>query len=247
MTISHSLILNTVCRRFLLCAAIASFHSLPLPAFGAEAQAAAIPAPSAKEKAELEKYPSYIGNIEVIAANEGNGLQLFLDENAGKTVFIETTVLRYRPTPQGVTKETREKLPPTDRFENTAFEKCWGGEDNRPGRLESGDDGFPLPLDAADIEAGCAARIKFELLQGEYGENVQAAGGFDKREIYFIGFFEVKKETLKDGKTLYRLTETAVADPTAQAFYTHATKKDRPIRSLSVDAANPAEDNKKAE
>lgn len=216
---------------------------LAVPAFSADTQAAALPAPSAEEKTELSKYPSYTGALEVIAANEGNGLHAFLDANDGKTVFFETTVLRYKPTPEGVTEATREKMPPTDRFENAAFEKCWGGEDNRPGRLESGDDGFPLPLDAADIEKGCASRIKIELLQGDYGENVEAAGGFDKREIYVIGFFEVKKETLKDGKILYRLTETAVEDSTAQAFYTHATRKDRPMRSLSVSAA-PAEDGK---
>lgn len=210
---------------------------LAIPAFGAKAQASA---PTAQEGFELAKFASYNASIEVIAANEGNGLHAFLNENAGKTVFIETTVLRYKPAPEGVTAETSDLMPPTDRFENPVFLKCWGAEANRDGRLESGDEGFPLPLDQADIEAGCATRIKIELAGGDYASNTDHASGMDKNETYFIGFFEVKKESLEGGKTLYRLTEVSQPEDTAAAFYKHATKKDRPMRELSVEATQPA-------
>ncbi len=206
-------------------------------AFAAESKT---PAPSPQEQAELAKFASYNGNIEVIAANEGNGLHAFLNENTGKTVFIETAVLRYKPTPEGITAETRDKMPPTDRFENPAFLKCWGEEANLPNRIESGEIGFPLPLNQVDIEAGCATRIKIEPAEGDTGPNVDRAAGFDKTETYFIGFFEVKKEGLEGGKTLYRLTEVSQPEETAAAFYKHATKKDRPMRALSVKDVQPA-------
>lgn len=207
------------------------------PAFAAESTT---PAPNPQEQAELAKFAAYNGNIEIIAANEGNGLHAFLNANTGKTVFIETTVLRYKPTPAGVTAETRDRMPPTDRFENPAFLNCWGEEANRDGRLESGENGFPLPLDQADIGAGCATRIKIELAGGDYASNTDHASGLDKKESYFIGFFEVKKESLKNGKTLYRLTEVSQPEETAAAFYKHATKKDRAMRELSIEATQPA-------
>lgn len=198
------------------------------------------PAPNAQEQAELAKFPAYTGNIEVIAANEGNGLHAFLDQNAGKTVFIETVVLRYKPTPEGLTAETRDRMAPTDRFDNPVFLKCWGEEANKDGRLESDETGFPLPDNQADIEAGCASRIKIELAGGDYGSNTDHAFGLDKKETYFIGFFEVKKENLEGGKTLYRLTEVSQPEETAAAFYKHATKKDRAMRELSIEATQPA-------
>lgn len=209
-------------------------------AIGSAFAAAKVSSPTPEEQAELAKFAAYNGNIEVIAANEGNGLHAFLSENAGKTVFIETAVLRYKPTPEGVTAETRDQIPPTDRFENSAFQKCWGEESHIESRIESGEIGFPLPLNQADIEAGCATRIKIELAEGDYGPNVDRAAGLDKTETYFIGFFAVKKEALEGGKTLYRLTEVSQPEETAAAFYKHATKKDRSLRALSVKDVQPA-------
>lgn len=214
--------------------------SFAIPALAAESSASV---PNPQEQAELAKFASYNGTIEVIASNDGNGLHAFLNENTGKTVFIETTVLRYKPTPEGVTAETRDRMPPTDRFENPVFLKCWGEEANKDGRLESGETGFPLPVGQADIDAGCATRIKIELAEGDYGPNTDHAFGLDKKETYFIGFFEVKKESLEGGKALYRLAEVSQPEETAAAFYKHATKKDRSMRELSIEAAQPAAGN----
>jgi len=120
-------------------------------------------------------------------------------------------------------------------YENPVFQKCWGDEVNLGGRLKSGDSGLPLPLDQSDIEAGCATRIKFEFTEGDYGPNIDAMNGFDKKEVFFVGFFSVKKEALPEGKTLYRLTETSQPEETAKAFYKYATKKDRPYRKLWIE------------
>lgn len=125
-------------------------------------------------------------------------------------------------------------MAPTDRFENPAFLKCWGEEANKDGRLESGENGFPLPFDQADIESGCVTRIKIELAGGDYGSNTDHASGLDKNETYFIGFFEMKKEALEGGKTLYRLAEVSQPEETAAAFYKHAVQKDRQMRELSM-------------
>lgn len=235
MTDCQSSFLNKRSAFSVLGAAGALLLGLSSPAMGANAKAQDHPAPSAEERAELAKFPAYTGNIEVISSNEGNGLERFLADNTGKTVFIETTVLKYFPAPENVTGENRDLIPPTDRFENPVFNKCWGKEANHDGLIYVGDQGFPLPLSAADIEAGCSTRIKIELANGDYGPNVDFAGGFDKKEIYFIGFFEVKKETLENGKTLYRLTENSVEEPTMLAFYAYARKLDRGIRELSVE------------
>ena len=106
----------------------------------------------------------------------------------------------------------------------------------------SGDEGFPLPLDQADIEAGCAARVKIDLTDGDFAGNMNAQSGTDKTEIYFIGFFEVKKETLGSGKTLYHLIETAQPDATIEAFYKFATRKDRPMRQVWVEETQTPSD-----
>jgi len=56
--------------------------------------------PTPEEQAELEKFPVYNEYIEVISANQGNGLHDFLEQNKDKTVFIESAVLRYTPAPE---------------------------------------------------------------------------------------------------------------------------------------------------
>lgn len=233
----HTRIRKTFTRLLAVSILACAGASLTMPALAEESKASA---PNPQEQAELEKFSSYNGSTEVIAANEGNGLHAFLNANTGKTVFIETTVLRYKPTPAGITAETRDRMPPTDRFENPVFLKCWGEEANKDGRLQSGETGFPLPEGQADIDAGCATRIKIELAEGDYGPNTDHAFGLDKKETYFIGFFQVKKESLEDGKTLYRLTEVSQPEETAAAFYKYATKKDRSMRELSIEAAQPA-------
>lgn len=194
----------------------------------------ATPAPTAQERAELDKHPVYTGNIEVLASNEGSGLLAFLDENAGKTVFLESSMLRYWPLPEGTTaKDSGVKVPPTDRFANPVFKNCWSAADIAyQGVLESGEAGFPLPRDQADIEAGCAMRIKVEMIDGDASGNMLRVNGSDKMEIFFVGFFDVKKESLEGGKTLYRLSEVSQPEETAAVFYKHATKKGRTVRQL---------------
>ncbi len=219
-------------RFFAVVVAMLAIAGFTPSAFGASIQAEE---PTPEEQAELEKFPVYNENVEVISPNQGNGLHEFLEQNNGKTVFIESAVLRYTPAPEGITAETRDKMPPTDRFENSVFQKCWGEEVNMDGRFKSGDSGFPLPLDQSDIEAGCATRIKFLFTEGDYGPNIDIMNGDDKREVFFVGFFSVEKEPLPDGKTLYRLTEVPQATETVEAFYKHATKKDRPYRKLWID------------
>jgi hypothetical protein len=206
-------------------------------------------APSAEEQAELSKYASYAGYIHVIESNEGNSLLEFLKGNDGKTVFIDSTVLRYSPAPEGLTAETRDRIAPTDRFENPVVSKCWGPEINLAGRLLSGETGFPLPENAADIESGCKTRIAIDMIDDGHGGNLSVYRGFDKNEIFFAGFFKVKSEDLSDGKTLYRLSEVReIEEKTAQAFYDYATVKDRPFRKLETAAADdqaaPADDGK---
>ncbi len=207
-------------------------------------------APSAEERAELAKHPSYTGYIHLIESNEGNGLFDFLKANAGKTVFIDSSVLRYSPAPEGLTEDQRDRIAPTDRFENPVVKNCWGKEIDMAGRLASGETGFPLPENAADIESGCKTRISIDMVDDGHGGNLRVFTGFDKNEIFFAGFFTVKAEELSGGKTLYRLTEVrdGMEEKTVQAFYAHATVRDRPLRKLEIetseDQAAPADDGK---
>jgi hypothetical protein len=203
-------------------------------------------APSTEERAELAKHASYTGYIHLIESNEGNGLFEFLKANTGKSVFIDSSVLRYSPAPEGLTEDQRDRIAPTDRFENPVVKNCWGKEIDRAGRLASGETGFPLPENAADIESGCKTRIALDLADDGHGGNLQVYRGFDKNEIFFAGFFAVKAEELPGGKTLYRLTEAreGIEEKTMQAFYAYATVKDRPFRKLEIetdeDQAAPA-------
>lgn len=194
-------------------------------------------APSTEERAELAKHPSYTGYIHLIESNEGNGLFDFLKANDGKTVFIDSSVLRYSPAPEGLTEDQRDRIAPTDRFENPVVKNCWGKEINLAGRLTSGETGFPLAENAADIESSCKTRISINMIDDGHGGNLRVFTGFDKNEIFFAGFFAVKAEELSGGKTLYRLTEVqdSMEEKTVQAFYAHATIRDRPLRKLDID------------
>ncbi|MBK9585488.1 MAG: hypothetical protein IPO55_06245 [Alphaproteobacteria bacterium] len=75
------------------------------------------------------------------------------------------------------------------------------------------------------------------MIDDGHGGNLRVFTGFDKNEIFFAGFFAVKAEELSGGKTLYRLTEVqdSMEEKTVQAFYAHATIRDRPLRKLDID------------
>lgn len=211
---------------------------LVLPAPVHAAQADKTP-PTAAEQAELARHKTYTGYIHLIESNEETGVLEFLKENTGRTVFIDSAVLRYSPAPEDLTEETRDRIAPTDRFENIVVKKCWGPEINMAGRLKSGETGFPLPENEADIQSGCKTRIRIEMVDDGHGGNLAFIRGFDKNEIFFAGFFTVQANTLPDGKTLYRLIETRdMPQETVQAFYTHAAAGERPYRKLDIETAS---------
>lgn len=195
------------------------------------------PPPAEAGKDERSKYDTYNGNIELIASNEGNGLFKFLADHEDKIVFIDSAVLRYVPAPPGVTEKTRDLIPPTDRYENTVVKNCWGPEIDKDGLLESDENGFPLPENDTDIQNGCRTRLKFEFIKGDYGsDNIKSTFGYDKNETFFVGFFEIKKETLKSEKILYRLVETSeIKEETIKDYYAYGTLKERRMRKLEVD------------
>ena len=217
-----------------LALAVCACALLSTPAFAA---AKAKAAPTTQEQAELRKFESYSGNIEVIAPNGDNGLLAFLEKNAGKTVFFDSALIRYLPLAEGMTaKKMQDEGLYTDRFDNAAFTQCWSADDIAyQGVLESGERGFPLPLDTKDIEKGCAARIRIEMTFGDGSVNMDQVSSMDQTEIFFAGFFDVTKESLADGKTFYRLKETRPEVQTVQAYYKHATKKDRGLRKIWPD------------
>ncbi len=112
--------------------------------------------PTAEEQAELDKYPAYSGPLHVLEANAENGIHAFFDANDGKTVYLDLSIVRYAPL-DPASLDLPHVRAGTDRFENPVVTKCSPAQNNdQHGILNFGDAGYPLPLDAADIEAGCA-------------------------------------------------------------------------------------------
>lgn len=188
--------------------------------------------PTAEERLELDKYPVFNKPIEIIQSNEGSGIVEFLESNLDQTVFLDTVVYRYDQVPEEIEAQGPDKYPPSDRLENKVVQNCWGKEFYEPGMIESGDRGFPLPLNDADIQNGCATRIKFNLEHGDHTRNFVPYVGMDKLELFFAGFFKVEKSRLEDGKTLYTLSHQVIPVVTQVAFLKHRVIMDREHRPL---------------
>lgn len=184
------------------------------------------PAPTAAEQSELEKYPAYSGPLHVLEANAGNGLHDFLAANEGKTVYLDLSIVRYVPIDPIYLDEPHVRAS-TDRYENPVFSKCW--PDQRAdfqGIINFGEAGFPLPRDAADIEAGCATRIRFEHQMINSVSAFPVAWGDNKAQVFLIGFFSVSKSAQDGGTTLYTLTDQEdIPFETRLAYNTHKTTK----------------------
>lgn len=191
------------------------------------AQAAdAAKTPTAEEQAELDKYPAYSGPLHVLEANAENGIHAFLDANDGKTVYLDFSIVRYVPL-DPASLDLPHVRAGTDRFENPVFTKCWPSQNNdQHGILNFGEAGYPLPRNAADIEAGCAARVRFDLQMIESVSAFPVAWGDNKAQVFFQGFFDVSKSSLEGGKTLYTLKENQdIPFETRLAYDTHKTSK----------------------
>lgn len=173
----------------------------------APAIARAADAPSREEQAELAKYDAYLGPLNVLEANAENGVHDFLKAHEGKTVYLDVSIVRYVPIDPIYIDQPHMRAS-TDRFENPVFSKCWPDQKaDDHGLLNFGESGFPLPLDAKDIEAGCATRVRIEHPMIESVSAFGALWGDNKVQVFLKGFFSVTKTTLKDGKTLYTLKE----------------------------------------
>ncbi len=218
----------------LLCVCVLTVGALTIFRAGSAVAAAATVKPTPDEQAELAKYDSYSGALHVLEANAENRIHAFFDANEGKTVYLDLSIVRYIPIDPIYLDETHVKAS-TDRFQNPVFTKCW--PDQRAddhGILNFGEAGFPLPLDAKDIEAGCATRVRIEHQMIESVSAFGALWGDNKVQVFLKGFFSVLKTSLKDGKTLYTLKEQEdVTFESRLAFDKHKTGK-HPEANLSL-------------
>lgn len=169
--------------------------------------AGAATTPTREEQQELAKYDTYSGPMNILEANEENGIHEFLSTHDGQTVYLDLSIVRYTPIdPANIKRE--DVRASTDRFENPVFTQCWQDQKtNYPGLLNFGEMGAPLPLDAADIEAGCATRVQFEHQMIESVSAFHKLWGDNKVQVFLKGFFSVTKSTHEGGKTLYTLTD----------------------------------------
>lgn len=201
--------------------------------------AAKAPAPTAQEKAELDKYPAFSDPVHVLESNPEGAIHKFLEKNDGKTVWLDTTILRYAPIDMSQIGDPI-LLATTDRFQNPVYTKCWPDpKKDIEGLGNFGAEGFPLPLDQADIAAGCATRIRFVWLNGQISSaGLNPVFGDNKVQLIFAGFFTVAKSDA-GGKTLYTLTQQEVPFETVLAFETHKRVKTRPIENLGMPEPKP--------
>lgn len=192
--------------------------AVPLSAHAADA------APAKEAAADLDQFPAYAGSLHVLEANAENGIHAFLDTNDGKTVYLDLSIVRYVPIDPIYLDEAHVRES-TDRFENPVFTNCWPDQRaNDHGILNFGEAGFPLPLDAADIEAGCATRVRFEHQMIESVSAFPKLWGDNRVQVFLKGFFTVAKSTLGNGKTLYTLSEQQdIPFETRLAYDTHKT------------------------
>lgn len=217
-----------------LCLSVLGLCALTITVPSAAHAADTTTSPAAEEKTELDKYPAYSGPLHVLESNADNGLHDFLAANEGKTVYLDLSIVRYVPIdPTNI--DQPDVRAATDRHENAVFTKCW--PDPRAeyhGILNFGETGFPLPLDEADIEAGCATRVRFEHQLIESVSAFPVAWGDNKVQVSLKGFFTVSKSAQDGGKTLYTLTDQEdIPLETRLAYDTHKTTK-HPIANLSL-------------
>jgi len=196
--------------------------------------ASSAPHPNAQEQQILDQYPSYSDYIHVFDVNAGNNIHEFLSQNVGKTVYIDTAILRYAPISAEVkTEEDRARIP-TDRFTNPVYQKCWIDQGEIQSYSDFGPKGYPLPTNEQDIAHGCSTRIRFELIWGDATPSFQFFPGRNKVELVYADFFEVSKQDLGDGKTLYVLTQKQMPEDVTTVFNTYVRKDDRPRRPVSL-------------
>lgn len=195
------------------------------------------PAPNAQEQTVLEKYPSYTGEINVIDLNEDQAIHKFLKENDGKTVYVESAILRYEFLPAELKKT--DDIPPTDRFDNKVFQSCWKGMNKEHGSIDFGKTGVPLPVDQQDVDAACQYRIAVVMQDGLASKFAVANYGMDKFETFFDGFFTISSSEIDGGKTLYTLTQVDTPEENALAlFRTYKKNKGRQPKKLWVEPAS---------
>jgi len=207
---------------------------ITLPNASSATTAAKRSSPNASERAELNKHPTFTKNIHVIDKNEGNNVHRFLESNIGKTVFFDTAILVYTPINPNLTQEQKD-LAPTDRFQNKVMNKCWIDQGGIASYTDFGEKGFPLPLNDADINAGCKTRIRLALTDGDASPDIIIFRGDNKAEIVLSSFFEVAKKSLDGAKTLYILTQKTMPEETADIFVKFKRNKNRDVRKLSLD------------
>ena len=196
--------------------------------------ASAEPQPTREEQALLDQYPAYDKIIEVTQTNTQNPIHDFLAAHVGQTIYLDTAILSYAPVPPVITEETKTLLV-TDRFENPVMQKCWIDPGDWFGFTDAGPQGFPLPLDDADIAAGCATRLKLAYVYGDSSPGLEIRKGSNLVELVFTGFFEVTKSEPAPGKTLYTLTQKPMDDATSSAFARFKPTPERPERQLWLD------------
>ena len=209
---------------------------------GSHAAEVSVPAPTELEQIELAKYVVFDQPIEIIQSNSPQTIA-FLDSHVGQTVFFDSFIYRYEQLPEDALAKGSDHYPPTDRFDNAIVKKCWGDDLNKKGVIESGEDGFPLPVDETDVNGGCANRIKLVLDEGDFSPNITKVAGFDKLQIFFAGFFKITKEQLENGKTLFTLTQQELSQETTKAFFKHKIRTHHDLRPLGIkkDVTQPPE------
>ena len=207
----------------------------PISAHAATADALP-PKPDAKAQALLNQYPSFSEPIHLLEENPGGAIHQFLEANVGKTVWLDTTITRYVPIDKSAFDVPVWRAT-TDRFDNAVYKSCRSDSDKEEiGIANFGEKGLPLPLDAADIKAGCATHIRFRLLVGEESNaNLDIGWGQNKLMWAMASFFAIEKSTLDDGKTLYTLVEQDTPLETKLVFDRYKRVKERPIPVLTLE------------
>lgn len=215
--------------------------TLPRPALSAAAETTP-PQPTAEEQALLAQYPVFSEAIHLLEENPGGGIHRFLEQNVGATVWLDTAIIRYLPMNKSALDDPIWRAT-TDRSENPVYTTCWKEPDEVViGIANFGDKGLPLPLDAADIKAGCATHIRFRLLAGEESDaNLNITWGDNKLQWMIASFFTIEKSTLDDGTTLYTLAEQDIAYDTKKAFNTYKRVQERPLPVLTLGKTPPSD------
>ncbi|MBK9584832.1 MAG: hypothetical protein KA176_04625 [Alphaproteobacteria bacterium] len=213
--------------------------ALPTLAFSTAAEPVR-PQPTAEEQSLLDQYPAFSEAIHILEENPGGDIHRFLEQNVGATVWLDTTIIRYLPMNKNTLDDPIWRAT-TDRKDNPVYTNCWKEPDEVViGIANFGDKGLPLPLDAADIEAGCATHIRFRLLAGEESDaNLNITWGDNKLQWLMASFFKIEKTALDDGEILYTLVEQDIPVETRSAFNTYKRVQERPLPILTLGTAQP--------